>query len=269
MPPEALLARPGAPLETAQSAMLMSKIIPALDKRAQMVRSNIDELNIISAQLLEDKAQLVDTKKSLQKEHRRISGMINKREKLYSTIHKDVRKRQKRIAYISQQSKNLEELVHKLKKERAAQEKREKKHKVSLTRPSLKNIIPRSGTGQLPVSGIIRTRYNEKDEFGADSKGITIESRSRALVVAPMGGGVRFTGPFKHYGNLVIIEHENGYHSLIAGLEKIDTVVGQNVSAGEPLGSLAQTDGSKPKLYYELRKNGRAINPARKFGELG
>src|SRR5262249_39069692 len=127
------------------------------------------------------------------------------------------------------------------------------------------------GQPRLPVSGIIRTRYDEPDSFGAPSKGITIESRTGALVVAPMGGVVRFAGHFRNYGTIVIIEHQKGYHSLIAGLEKIDTVVGQSVSAGEALGRLhaASSPGEKPALYYELRLNGRPVNPAEKFADLG
>ena len=71
-------------------------------------------------------------------------------------------------------------------------------------------------------------------------------------------------------GNMVILEHKNGYHSLIAGLKKIDTVVGQTVSAGEPLGFLDRGgEGRKPSVYYELRRNGEPVNPALKFADLG
>jgi septal ring factor EnvC (AmiA/AmiB activator) len=81
---------------------------------------------------------------------------------------------------------------------------------------------------------------------------------------------VRYTGPFKNYGQLVIIEHQKGYHSLVAGLDRIDTVVGQSVSAGEPVGILGPApDGGKPSVYYELRHKGQPVNPARFFAELG
>ncbi|MCD8562545.1 MAG: peptidoglycan DD-metalloendopeptidase family protein [Alphaproteobacteria bacterium] len=130
--------------------------------------------------------------------------------------------------------------------------------------------LPPSGEAQLPVSGIIKTRFQQTDEIGAESQGITILGRSGGLVVAPMAGQVRFAGAFKKFGNIVIIEHQGGYHSLIAGLEKIDTVVERNVSAGEPIGTLKNTGGDgKPSLYYELRLDGKPVNPARKFAELG
>ena len=117
---------------------------------------------------------------------------------------------------------------------------------------------------------MIKTRYNEEDDFGAKSKGVSIEGYGGALIVAPMGGVIRFAGYFKNYGNMLIIEHKNGYHSLVAGLEKIDTVVDQSVVAGEPLGHLYQSkSGNPPTLYFELRHKGKAIDPARKFSDLG
>jgi septal ring factor EnvC (AmiA/AmiB activator) len=117
---------------------------------------------------------------------------------------------------------------------------------------------------------MIRVGYKQTDDIGAESQGLTIEGRPSALVVAPMGGVVRYAGYFKNYGKIIIVEHQKDYHSLIAGLSKIDTVVGQSVSAGEPIGTLPKTsaDGGKPSLYYELRLSGEPVNPARKFAGL-
>ena len=97
--------------------------------------------------------------------------------------------------------------------------------------------------------------------------GVVIESRPRSTVVAPMSGKILYANKFKNYGKLIIIEHKDGYHSLVAGLGKIDTVVGQVVIAGEPLGTLSvtSTQGGRPTLYYELRKNGKSVNPSKKL----
>ena len=69
-----------------------------------------------------------------------------------------------------------------------------------------------------------------------------------------------FAGPFRGYGLLLIIEHSEGYHTLLAGMAQIDCAVGQKISAGEPVGVMGQDD-SKPNLYVELRRNGQPVNP--------
>src|SRR3569833_1300345 len=122
--------------------------------------------------------------------------------------------------------------------------------------------MPQPGRPQLPVPGVILTGYGQTDPIGATSQGLTIKSNPRALVVAPMGGVMRFSGPFRNYGRLVILEHKDGYVSLIAGFETVDASIGQSLDAGEPIGKLpsASSRGDIPTLYYELRYKGRPVN---------
>ena len=70
-----------------------------------------------------------------------------------------------------------------------------------------------------------------------------------------------FAGPFRGYGQLLIIEHGGGYHVLLAGLSRVDGTVGDEVLEGEPVGVMGSPPGLKPKLYFELRRNGRPVNP--------
>ena len=70
-----------------------------------------------------------------------------------------------------------------------------------------------------------------------------------------------FAGPFKGYGQLLIIAHGGGYHSLLAGFGRIDRAVGQFVLAGEPVGLMATETSEKPILYLELRRKGDPVNP--------
>jgi septal ring factor EnvC (AmiA/AmiB activator) len=264
VPPEALIARPGAPLKTAQSAMLMGDIIPTLHKHAETLRVNLETLDKITAELKEDRREALDTAEVLKAEQVKLGGLVDKREKLYSRTQTDYKEREAAVLAISKEAENLRDLVARLDKEKKREEAQASVQKAALATP-----VPKSGQPQLPISGMITIGYNQTDEFGADSKGLTIEGRGGALIVAPMGGTVRFAGPFKRYGNMVIIEHRGGYHSLIAGLGKIDTVVGHDVSAGEPLGLLHHSsNGLKPTLYFELRQNGQPVNPSTKFGGL-
>ena len=78
-------------------------------------------------------------------------------------------------------------------------------------------------------------------------------------MIAPFDGVVAFSGPFRGYGQLLILEHSEGYHTLLAGMTRLDSDVGQRVLAGEPVGVMSP-DGD-PSLYVELRRNGQPINP--------
>ena len=119
------------------------------------------------------------------------------------------------------------------------------------------------GTMPFPVAGRLTGKYGEAapraGEAGLTAKGITITSRAGAQVVAPFDGTVAFAGVFRGYGQLLIIGHSEGYHTLLAGMGHLDAVVGQRVLAGEPVGVM-DNEGA-PALYVELRRDGQPINP--------
>jgi len=116
------------------------------------------------------------------------------------------------------------------------------------------------GDMPFPARGRIVVKYGQNTNLGAPSKGITIETRPNGQVIAPYDGQVVFSGPFRGYGLLLIIEHGEGYHTLLAGMARIDSTVGQHLLAGEPVGIMGQSD-DKPLLYVELRRNGQPVNP--------
>jgi len=114
------------------------------------------------------------------------------------------------------------------------------------------------GAMPMPVRGRLVARFGERDDVGTESKGVSVRARANAQVVAPYDGTIAFAGPFRGYGLLLIIEHTDGYHSLLSGMTRIDARVGQVVHAGEPVGVMGPGD---PTLYIELRRRGRPINP--------
>ena len=118
-----------------------------------------------------------------------------------------------------------------------------------------------SASGQFlrPVRGEIVTHYGQELSKGVTSKGIVFKTRDNAQVIAPYDGTVVFSGPFKGYGNLIIISHDSDVISLIAGMKSIDTENGQMLLAGEPVGLMP--DSNNAKLYMEIRKNKKPINP--------
>lgn len=128
------------------------------------------------------------------------------------------------------------------------------------------------GVGGLrrPAAGRVAVRFGRPDRSGGESRGLTITGRAGSAVVSPSSGSIMYAGPFRNFGLILIVEHGNGYHSLLAGLGRIDVNVGRHVAAGEPLGTLPEPDenGETARdLYFELRNNGRPVDPERGFGD--
>jgi murein hydrolase activator len=124
----------------------------------------------------------------------------------------------------------------------------------------LRSFAAARGAMVMPVAGRLKRRYGESDEFGAVSKGLVVLAPAGGRVVAPFDGRIEFAGPFRGYGQILIIEHGDGYHSLLAGLERIDGAVGQWLVSGEPVGIMPNGD-REAALYFELRRHSQPINP--------
>lgn len=142
----------------------------------------------------------------------------------------------------------------------------------ALTNPGrLKPEIPfyrAKGRLPIPASGRHVIRFGENTQLGSRSPGLAISTRPGAQITSPSDGWVLFAGPFRSYGQLLIINAGDGYHILLTGLSRIDVQVGQFVLAAEPVGAMTTVAGPKtdgvsegPVLYVEFRKDGKPIDP--------
>ena len=177
----------------------------------------------------------------------------------------------KKAEELGKKAKNLEDLLAKLETEKQNKLKKmadaatKQKPILSVpTLPSVKGAFQKSlGSLPLPARGKIVQRYGDATLGGGNAKGLTMDTRPNAQVISPFDGTVLFAGEFKGYGNLIIIEHEDNYHSLLSGLNRIDCTVGQTVLTGEPVGIMSNQQTNK--LYMEFRQNGKPVNPASWF----
>lgn len=122
---------------------------------------------------------------------------------------------------------------------------------------------PVAGALAFPVAGRVVRRFGAPDGPGRTYKGIAVAARPGARVVAPLDGEAIFAGPFRRYGRIIIVEHAGGFHTLLAGLGRIDVRPGQKVLAGEPVGAMgaASGGGERPRLHVELRRDGAPVDP--------
>ena len=158
---------------------------------------------------------------------------------------------------LSKQAKNLRELLASL---TAKKNVNSRDGIASGARNIPQKFVPLSHHG-LPVVGQINVTFGQPDRSGERSLGLSIRARPGATVISPSKGKVVFAGPFKGLGNLLIIEFSDKIHILLGGLEKIFIPVGQKVLEGEPVGIISSLKIKDKILYFELRKNGQAINP--------
>ncbi|MCE7795118.1 peptidoglycan DD-metalloendopeptidase family protein [Sphingobium sufflavum] len=114
-------------------------------------------------------------------------------------------------------------------------------------------------TYRLPVVGEIVAGFGEVSTNGVRSRGLSITTAAGAAVVAPTAGRIAFAGPFRDYGNIVIIDHGAGWTSLITHMRRLSVSVGETVRQGDPLGITAST---KPQVTIELRRADRPVDIA-------
>jgi septal ring factor EnvC (AmiA/AmiB activator) len=125
----------------------------------------------------------------------------------------------------------------------------------------------------LPVNGSRIREFGVPDRLGGTEKGLSIGTRAAAQVTAPCDSWVVYAGPFRNYGQVLILNAGGGYHVVLAGMDRISVNVGQFVLTGEPVAVMAGAPSSqataalasspdKPVLYVEFRKDGTPIDPS-------
>jgi lipoprotein NlpD len=97
-----------------------------------------------------------------------------------------------------------------------------------------------------------------------NSKGVDIAGKLGDPVVAAAQGKVMYTGTgIRGYGKLIVIKHDNGFNSVYAHNREILVKEGQNVTRGQKIAELGDSDADAPKLHFEIRKSGKPVDPMR------
>jgi len=292
-PPEGLALSPGTPLEALRGAVLMGRAVPPLVAQAERLKTDIAALETLRGEIAAGRDKQQRERAALAGESARVAQLMARKAALMEAASRTAEENRRRGTVLAPEAGSLRELIDRLEVERrkadsdrleaerrAAEAERNAAAQRSDPQPGTEVAVaappalrldpsqPRhirpfaeaQGAFLFPVSGSLVRHYGANDEFGNASHGLTFETRPAAQVVAPFDGQVLFAGPFRGYGQILIIGHGDGYHSLLAGLDRLDSSVGQWLVAGEPIGTMA--DGAdKPRLYLELRHNNQPINP--------
>ena len=135
-------------------------------------------------------------------------------------------------------------------------------------------ISDKKGRLKLPLNGPILNKFGRKRVKEYDSyivyNGINVKATKGTHVKAVFDGKVLFAGELEGYGNLVIVGHGNKYHSLYGHLDDINVSVDKVVKTGEIIGLSGDSGSLEGEvLYFELRRNGKPIQPIPWFRMVG
>ncbi len=260
-PKATILARRDNVTTSVRTAILLKSILPAIDARARRVRHDLHDLAEVRAQIRDQKAELRKALKAVRTERRRLSVLLQRKGQLRAEVKARLASTRQEVSGLARKAEDLKQLMERLAEEKT-RARRAARGKPSRKPPAERGRAFEAARGEmpLPVRGSITTRYGSKGPEGHTSHGLRIRARPGATVVSPHGGKVVFADSFRQYGLLLIIDHGDGYHSLLAGLAKIHAETGQWVLAGEPVGVMA-SGGTDPTLYVELRRNDQPVNP--------
>lgn len=291
-PPPALIVNPSDALGSARSAILLSAIMPELQKKADTVMSDLTELGKIKADALEQQGKLEANLQILEEEQLRIGTLIAARKENENRATTALAAEEEEAQALADKATSLKQLIDDLQKRAAAVATAAEataaanaggstptldKDTVRLALANTDRTEPAVPFAQakgfltMPSSGVTVIDYGAGDGFGGISRGLSVVTRADAQVVSPADGWVMFQGDYLNYGQIVILNAGQDYTILLAGLAKVDVQIGQFVMMGEPVGTMgSQTIGrtvatsagvSRPTLYIEMRKNNEPVDP--------
>ena len=208
------------------------------------LRSISDLKNELNEKLIAYEKKKKNLRRKLIKLEKKIGEVARLQKKI--KVNVSLRVKEKRF---KKKAKDLNELVQGVKT------KKTKKVKKIIKKKQLSNI-------KSPVQGNIISNYGEGKDSRNSKNGVIFQVLEESFVTSPINGVVVFANQFRSYGNLVIIENDEGYYCILSGMKKIIISSGNEVFMGEPIAKLSADTNNQ--LYFELRLNGKIINPKSK-----
>ncbi|MEO8321693.1 MAG: peptidoglycan DD-metalloendopeptidase family protein [Bradyrhizobium sp.] len=286
--PPALLIRPEDALQSLRTAMLLGSVVPELRGRAEKLAGDLGELVALRKKIAGERDGLARDRDKSKDDQIRLAALVDERQRKQSAIEKDMEVEGARAITLSRQVDSLQGLITKMEQDLKSAAKAAvtaslkgapaapngKPNLGALKDPARLSpgIAFASAKGLLafPVNGPRIRDFGGSDGVGGVEKGISLATRAGAQVTTPCDGWVVYAGPFRSYGQLLILNAGGGYHVLIAGMERISVNIGQFVLTGEPVATMGSTSqvasilaatASQPVLYVEFRKDGTPIDP--------
>ncbi len=296
-PPPALLVSPEDMLAAIRTSMMLGAVLPEMRAETEALASDLSDLSQLRRSIAAERDSLAGEAAKLGLDRERLAALIEARQTALAAAEEALGAENARAAELAKQTATLKDLIARMEAEdaaaargaEAARQADEAQKAAQAAAPEAQRKLAMApfkdparlapatafanmkGMLPMPAAGAVLRSFGAADGFGGTEKGMLIATRTQAVVASPSDGWVAFAGPYRSYGQLLIINAGQGYYIILAGMERINVNVGQFILAGEPVAAMG--DGSaktaaaiaigaaQPILYIEFRKDGAAIDP--------
>ena len=281
--PPALIASPEDALQAVRTAMVLDAVLPEMRQRVEALANDLSALLAVRKKIADERDRLKGEVASLGQERERMQALIAERQKQEAEHEKALDAERARATELAKKADSLKDLISQLEQGLDPATRAEREAAIrNAARPALAalhdpgRLAPAvafaslRGQVPIPVNGVKLKDFGAPDSIGGVEKGVSIATRTGAQVTAPADGWVVYAGPFRSYGQLLILNAGGGYHILLAGMDRISVDLGQFVLTGEPvavmgsashIAAILATGSSQPVLYIEFRKDGVPVDP--------
>jgi murein hydrolase activator len=272
-PPVLALVQPGSVTDMVHVRAILSSILPVVQNRTADLRADVargKQLRVAADQAL---ASLKASQAALVTQRNQLAALATERRRAADALTGNAMAEQDRAIALGEEARDIVDLMGRIDDDadrRAAL--------ATLSGPVMRPARPGDPRAlpaetevaeaaqapyRLPVVGRVVTGLGEVSDTGVRARGLTIATRPSAQVVAPTGGRIAFAGPYRGFGNIVIIDHGRSWTTLVTSLSALDVKVGDLVDQGSPIG---RAGPERPTVTVELRRGGQPVDIARLIG---
>lgn len=219
----------------------------------QSIEADLQKIGQLDGQLQAQDAKLAGLQQMQQAQVSALEQARSQRMQVLASISAQTQTRAERLARLRRQQSDLESLLAQLRRATA-----------SLPPQDLGNSPFARLRGKLsrPVAGSIIERYGEERAGGLKWQGDLFATQRNAPVHAVSQGRVVYADWLAGLGLLIIVDHGDGYMSLYGHNARLYESVGQHVAAGQTIAEAGDSGGgARPELYFEIRKEGKPVDP--------
>lgn len=268
-PPVTVLAQPGSLDELVHARAAIEAVMPVVEEKSVSMRKELAVLRAMMGQQNKAIAALQDGKKKQDVERAKLTQLEQQGRMRSRQLASSARLEADRALGLGERARDISALMAALEDDSKT---RQSLAELAGPLPRPANInepvtatpppppegrAPTTGAYRLPVVGRVLTGFGELDNSGVRSRGIKILAGNGAQLVAPAQGRVSYAGEYRGYGKIVIMDHGDGWISMVAGMIALSAAVGDVLDAGAPIG---RAGAQGEAVIVELRRGGKPVD---------